>query len=287
MIDVDLIMVNRLLLKAIDTIFALRYTQFMRKIPKTIAGLSARQTEVYKVLLKLGKGTVAEVMREAKMNRTTGYSVLDSLVGKGLVTISGKEPKQEYVAESPDNLLEYLNCEAEEASARAKEVENLIPELKSMHNVMGRPKVMFYEGEEGMERVYEDTLSSHETIRAYANCEDVSRTLPHYFPGYFKRRAAKNIPIRAIFPENPAAFERASLDKEEMRETAIVPTNKYYFSPEINIYDDKIMIASWKEKLGIIIQSKEIADAMKSIYELAWAQAKRIDVRKNSATPQS
>jgi sugar-specific transcriptional regulator TrmB len=251
----------------------------MKKIPKAIAGLSARQSEVYRVLLKLGKGTVAEVMREAKMNRTTGYSVLDSLVGKGLVTISGKEPKQEYVAESPDNLLEYLNHEAEEASARAKEVENLIPELKSIHNVMGRPKVMFYEGEEGLEKVYEDTLSSHEPIRAYANVEDVHRTLPHYFPGYYKRRAGKGIAIRAIFPKNSSALDLTAHDKEEMRETALIPADKYYFSPEINIYDDKIMIASWKEKLGITIQSKEIAEAMKSIFELAWVEAKRIDVR--------
>ena len=32
-----------------------------------------------------------------------------------------------------------------------------------------------------------------------------------------------------------------------------------------------------REKLGIIIESSEIADAMKKIYELAWAEAKRLD----------
>jgi len=37
------------------------------------------------------------------------------------------------------------------------------------------------------------------------------------------------------------------------------------------------MIASWCEKLGIIIESSEIADAMKKIYELAWAEAKRLE----------
>ena len=62
-----------------------------------------------------------------------------------------------------------------------------------------------------------------------------------------------------------------------MRETAIVPADKYYFSPEINIYDDKVMIASWKEKLGIIIESHEISDAMKKVFELSWAEAKRLD----------
>ena len=33
------------------------------------------------------------------------------------------------------------------------------------------------------------------------------------------------------------------------------------------------MIASWREKLGIIIESAEIADAMKKTYELAWIGA--------------
>ena len=72
------------------------------------------------------------------------------------------------------------------------------------------------------------------------------------------------------------AEERAKHNKEEMRTAVLVPKDKYCFSPEINIYDNKVMIASWREKLGIIIESEEIADAMKKIYELAWLGAKSI-----------
>ena len=42
-----------------------------------------------------------------------------------------------------------------------------------------------------------------------------------------------------------------------------MPPDRFYFSPEINIYDNKVMIAPWREKLGVIIESAEIADAMK------------------------
>jgi hypothetical protein len=101
--------------------------------------------------------------------------------------------------------------------------------------------------------------------------------MPHYFPKYYKRRTNKGIHIRAIIPSNPAGMERVNEDINEARESALVPENKVYFSPEINIYDNKIMIASWKEKLGIIIESKEIAEAMKTIYELAWKEAKRME----------
>ena len=101
--------------------------------------------------------------------------------------------------------------------------------------------------------------------------------LPGYFPDYYHRRAKAGIFIRAIAPVTEIGIERRSHDKEEKREIAFVPKDKYYFSPEINIYDNKVMIASWREKLGIIIESAEIADAMKKIYELAWSEAKRLD----------
>ena len=44
------------------------------------------------------------------------------------------------------------------------------------------------------------------------------------------------------------------------------------------------MIASWREKLGIIIESAEIADAMKKIYELSWQRAKEIEKETKSQT---
>lgn len=240
-------------------------------------GFSEKEVLVYLALLELGKGTVTQISRKAGINRPTGYHILASLESKELVKASGKEPKQEYVAESPDQIEKMLLGKIENDKLYIKEAQKIIPELKSMHNVADRPKVLFYEGKEGLEKVYEDTLTSHETIRAYASVEDVSLALPHYFPLYFKRRAKKGIPIRAIFPESPEARKLTFFNEEEKRTSVIVPREKYGFHPEINIYDNKVMIASWREKLGIIIESTEIADVMKKVFELAWIEAERLD----------
>ncbi len=239
-------------------------------------GFTNKEINIYLALLEIGKGTVAEIARKAGINRPTGYHILAGLESKGLVKISGKEPKQEFVAESPDKIESLLLAQLTENEKRLTQARELIPELKSLHNIAERPKIMFYEGKQGLQRAYEDTLTSHEEILAYASVEDIEPTLPHYFPEYYKRRTKKGIPIRAIFPESPEARERASLDKEEKRQSLIIPAS-FGFHPEINIYDNKIMFASWREKLGIIIESAEIADAMKKIYELAWAEAKRLD----------
>jgi sugar-specific transcriptional regulator TrmB len=240
-------------------------------------GFSEKEALVYLALLELGKRTVSPIARSSNINRTTVYDILDSLVAKGLVSVSGKEPLQEYIAESPDKILNLVKRDIESKQATLKQAEDLVPQLKSMHNVSERSQVRFYEGAEGLEQVYEDTLTSQETIRAYANVNEMHAALPNYFPKYYKRRTNKGIHIRAIIPANEAGKERTGKDKEEARESALVPADKVYFAPEINIYDNKVMIASWREKLGIIIESQEIADAMKTIYELAWAEAKRLE----------
>lgn len=240
-------------------------------------GFSEKEIVVYLALLELGKGTVSAIARKAGIQRTTCYTVLDSLVGKKVAVVSGKEPKQEYVAQSPDTIVEMLKQQVNSLQEQLKNAEKLVPQLKSIHNIGNRPKVKFYEGKAGLKEVYEDTLTSHEEIRAFATLDDMYQALPGYFPDYFKRRAKKRIPIKAIIPATEAAFERLPFNEAEMRTSALIPVDKFRFSPEINIYDNKIMIASWKENLGIIIESEEIADAMKKIHDLAWQEAERLD----------
>ena len=255
----------------------------MNNIPQNLRdsllsmGFSEKEANVYLALLELGKGAVSNIARKAGLNRTTGYHILDSLAGKGLVSISGKEPLQEYVAESPERITELLKAKFEEYEKYLNQAKQTVPQLKSFHNVSDRPKVRFYEGKQGLIDVYEDTLNSREPILAYANIEAMDKALPGYFEGYYKRRTKKGIKIRAIFPENPQSIFRTSRNKAEARESVLVPEDRYYFSPEINIYNNKVMVASLKERLGIIIESTEIADAMKKIFELAWIGAKTLE----------
>ncbi len=240
-------------------------------------GFSEKETDVYIGLLELGKGTVSKISLQAGINRTTGYDILASLVSKKLVTISGKEPKQEYAAEPPISITDYLKRQIAETEVHIKETEKILPELDLLYTFENRPKIRFYEGIEGIKHIYEESLMSSETILAYAAVDDIEKTVPDYFRSYRERRAKKGIPIRAIFPNTKEAIERKSHDIEEKREAVLVPKETYNFSPEINIYDNKVMIASWREKLGITIESEEIAEAMKKIYELAWGRAKELE----------
>jgi len=240
-------------------------------------GFSEKEIVVYVALLSLGKGIVTKISRTASISRTTTYDVLDSLTQKGLVRISGKEPKQEYIVEPPEKLEKYIIGEIEKKNNNLNKIKDIIPELRSVYLEGERPKIKFYEGLEGLMEVYDDTLTAKETIVAYACYEDMEPLLPKYFETYYKRRVEARISARGIAPNTEMAIGHQKKDLEEMRELSLVPKDKYSFTPDIEIYDNKVMIASWKDKLGIIIESAEISDAMKKIFELAWIGAKNLN----------
>lgn len=241
-------------------------------------GLSKKEASVYIALLTIDRGTVAQTSRKANVNRATTYVILDSLINKGLASMSGKKPKQEYYAESPDKLATYLEKQAEESTRAAEKAKEFASELKLIQKSATRPQIKFYEGIEGLRYVFEDSLKAEsDNIIAFSSIEDQHSVIKGYFPEYYRRRAKRKLFMRAIFPQTSMGIERAKKDPEEYRESVFVPADQFGFHPAINVYDNKVMIASWREKLGIIIESAEIADAMKKIFELAWAEAKRLD----------
>lgn len=236
---------------------------------------SRKESLVYLALLEIGPAKAHAIARKTGLNRTTVYDVVETLLNKGLASKYKKGGSTFFNALDPKQLLQYLDREKEEKAKmiekQKKKVEELLPQLISLQNIYSaKPKVQFFEGEKGMREAYEDTLNSKEIILAYANVQTMHEALPNFFPEYYKRRAQKKIFIRGIFPRNKLSIKRAKHNQEEMRDVRYLPQDSMTFSPEVNIYNNKILVASWKEKMAIIIESKELADLMKLVYGLLW-----------------
>ncbi|MBP9718425.1 hypothetical protein KBD59_03975 [Candidatus Gracilibacteria bacterium] len=247
-------------------------TTYLQKL-----GLTDKESALYIAAMELGISSPAStIAKRAHVNRTTAYDVLETLVEKGLIITHKKKNLYYYEALPPEKLPIYLEEQSKKFARLADEAKEILPELRTHYRAEhDKPRVYFYEGDAGLIRVYEETLTSSEEILAYASDQANQDAIPWYFPEYYKRRTEKKIPIRAIFPDTPMDRLRHSLDGKELRTSLIVPKNIMDFSPEINIFDDKIMIADWKEKLGIIIESKEIAKVFKQSFELAWESAQK------------
>jgi sugar-specific transcriptional regulator TrmB len=248
-------------------------------------GLDEKEIEIYLTNLDLGSQPASVIARRVKMPRNTARYHLDNLVEKGLIEISKKGNTQIYSPEEPKNLINFLESERVEANQKIDDkitkLNEVMAELKSRYRPEStKPKVSFYEGEDGLKRVYDDTLKSTEDIRSFASFDAMHGFLPDYFKTYYDRRVKNKILIRSIHPETKLAKEKTKHDKKEFRESRLIPVSRYHFTPEIQIYDNKINITSFKEKLAILIESQEIYEAMVTIFELAWKEASRLDRRK-------
>lgn len=243
-------------------------------------GLSEKESQVYLASLELDAAGVSEIAKRAGLNRSTTYVILESLKKKGLVGVAGEKEHSTLVftATSPERLQQLAEESVKKFTELVGIAQNIMPELKSMHKgTKKKPRVRYFEGQEGLISAYEDTLTSTETIRAYASIENMHATLRDYFPEYYHRRAGKGIRIRSIHPDTKEARERVQHDKEEFRDSALVPKDTYAFSPEINIYDNKIVFISLVEKFALIMESDELANALKKVFELSWKEAKRLN----------
>ncbi|EKD32878.1 MAG: transcriptional regulator TrmB [uncultured bacterium] len=238
-------------------------------------GFAPSEIKVYGALLELDSGSVTDISKGSGINRTSCYDVLENLVKRGLVSKITKRKKIYFTAGDPRRLLNYLDREKEEVEKKINQqkdqIREVLPELSSLINPRStKPRVAFYEGEKGMREAYEDTLGADGEILAYANVETMHQGLPGFFPEYYTRRTDARIHIKAIMPNNAASIDRTTKDKEELRESKILNDKNLTFSPEVNIYNDKMLIASWKEKMAVIIESKELADLQRLIYWKLW-----------------
>ena len=186
---------------------------------------------------------------------------------------------QYYATEKKENLIRTLKYKkvrlGEEIENQILLLESYGEELSARHWAASRPRITFYEGIAGLEKVYEDTLTARSGLKSWASTDDMLETMPTYFRTYFKRRVAKGIPMRSIHPDTGSAKDITKRNLSELRESALVPLETFSWTPEVQIYNNRVNIASWKEKLGIIIESEEIADAMRAFFDMAFEAAKK------------
>ena len=244
-------------------------------------GLTAKEISVYQTLLATGTQPASIVAYRGDLPRNTVRFNLDKLSEKGFVRKSKRGNTQLYSPETPENVIKFLEIKKNKTNQKIDHQIECLKEVSSelqtkMGASAGRPKITFYEGDDGLVKVYEDTLTSSETIRSFANFDTMHGVLPDYFKTYYNRRAKNNIAIRSIHPATKLALDKTKDDHKVMRESTLIPANQYSFVPEVQCYDNKVIITSFKEKLGVIIESKEIYEFFKVAFELAWLQAKQL-----------
>ena len=232
--------------------------------------IDGKKAEVYLACLEMGGATGYLLAKKTGLKRPTAYDLINQLMKEGLVYKSIKGKIKYFSPADPEVLISKLK-------EKEEKIKSIMPALQNLYNSpKTKPFIRYFEGKEGIKEMYEDSLRSckkGDEILAYVG-DDVYENMSGYIDEYIRRRVGKGIRIRGIYKEAVLAKNFMEKNREQLREVRILPKKDFPISNEIDIYKNKIAIASYgAEMFGMIIESAEIARSQKAIFELAWKGA--------------
>ncbi|TSC58206.1 MAG: transcriptional regulator TrmB [Candidatus Peregrinibacteria bacterium Greene0416_19] len=236
-------------------------------------GIDDKQAQLYLAGLEIGSAPASDYSKRAGINRITSYHLLEQMVHAGRFTVEKKQRGKCYAPVPPEHL-------AVEARKNVDALQRALPELRSLRGAEYRkPHVRFFEGWEGLRHVYDDTLTAKTELLNFANSAVVRRFWPLYDDEYVAERVKRRIHLRGIAPDDATGRRVHGEDREKCREIRLVSAKEFDFANEIKIYDHKVAICSYgsagEDMFGVIIESKEVAETQRQVFEMAWRYAGR------------
>jgi hypothetical protein len=231
------------------------------------AGLTEAQAAAYTTLVKHSPCTPPKLATLINESRTNTYKILEQLEDMGLVSRDETQKKLRYWANNPSLLVDIIKKRRLEAEETEKRYKDSLPGLMDEYfKHSERPGVRYFQGLDGLQQIYEDQLSECQDIEFVRSTADtklygyeVMRKMRGKFPSSgIKRHAfspdAPDIPINWRELDAPRLLERTWLG------------DGYTAPVEWTVYGNKVSIISFgEEAVGMIIESKQIAESLRQL----------------------
>ncbi len=238
-----------------------------------IFGLEPRETRLYLALLESGPASIRDIGDRAGINRGTTHELLKKMQQKGIVSYFPKGKRRHFSAEAPSRLRE-LALKHQDQVNEAMDLleEKVIPQLSHLSPVTGNADVHYYEGDDGIELVLKDILSTvgEQEDKNYCvySAKVVRKHLYRSFPNYTRARIKHDINVRVI-AIGEGGEEAPLANRKWIDEKSSEHAGSY-----IAIYPPKVALISLSDgdlPTAVVIKSKTIADTHQIIFNTLWA----------------
>ncbi len=237
-------------------------------------GLTQEEAKVYIACLEVNGGPASVIAKKAGVHRVSCYHTLENLLRKKLLSQYNKNGVKYFAPEPPEQLQKLVE-------EQMTVVKGLLPELRSLVSAVAfKPKIRFYEGRDGVERVFSESLQARGEILGYTNLRNVTEFFPKFFEEYTHTKLNKKIKTRYLSPTTVESvhvldpFLPKSYDPN-LIEILLVNRDQFLFENEVLIFNHSVGIVSLNadELLGLIVESPTFARTMKAVFDLAWLGA--------------
>lgn len=248
------------------------------KVLKQI-GLTEKGAAVYLACLQLGVGSVVEIAKLSQLKRPTVYLILDDLGKAGLVSQTKKGEKNLFKAERPQKIITDLETKQEL-------IREALPSLEAIYNLdVAKPNIKIGEGTEAVSRAYGSiftylSLHPEEELVIFGSLKDAMVSFEHEVVDFFHRAMAKsrNV-VREIGNDDHQTrkYYRDSFRLNSRHDIKLIRNQGRFFQTDNMIYGNTLVVFSLGEQIFVTtIESANIAETYKTLFNLAWDSGKRI-----------
>ncbi len=252
-------------------------------------GLSDGEISVYLAILKLGLVSAGPIIKETKLQSSSVYHILDSILEKGIVSFEIKNRRKYFYAVSPSRLLDFIEERKKKIEKEKQKIINILPHLSAIQETAKKPEqeTLIFEGWNGIYSAFKEAykqLKPGTTTYAYIITKEFGGADPKQVRWLINKIRQMRENINKKFKKkiimNIIAEKDSQIGKDQTKTsfTNVKFIDKKYTNPAVvNIYGDVTLIAIWlKKPIGIYIVSKEVSASFKNNFDMLWATAESV-----------
>ncbi|MFZ2886186.1 MAG: helix-turn-helix domain-containing protein [Minisyncoccia bacterium] len=228
-------------------------------------GFTDKQARVYLSLLELGESSAYPIARKSGLKTPTTYVILKELLELGVVHAVPRAKKKLFRPLDPKQLF----AKAESRFVDAKAALPSILALVSSPSLA--PVTRSFSGKTQLLNAYFDTLTKPDKMLRGWMSEGAwsEHGLGFFMNEYRPKRLKQNISNQFIVADTKVMREYAKDDETSRKEIRI--DKNLNPQSDLFLYDgNKVIIASFYEEMGVIIESEHIHALLEQIFTAHW-----------------
>jgi sugar-specific transcriptional regulator TrmB len=245
----------------------------------TGAGLSEKEAKIYLATLELGSAAAVAIARKSGINRGTTYLIAENLMLRGLMSSVERNGTRHFSSEPPSHLLARIEKESLTVNDRRASLAAALPELEAMVKCgLPRPSVRYYEGLMGLEAMRQILYRARrDEVLSAVDLDSARDHIPvENIRAHQRMMKTYDLGGRVLYTCSDTTNEETLSHSVSAKthEHRRVSYEDFPFAGEVVIFGNTVALISYSDRIvGSIVEHRDFARTMRSLYELAWKAA--------------
>lgn len=245
-------------------------------------GLTSHEARVLAAVVRASPASASAIAKTTGIARSSVYTTLDALVAKGLVGTSFINEVKQFTSSGHEALMDLLIRQRDEAASRVTSAESLCAAFEGAPTHQNVPRIVFFEGQQGLQRVYLQMLREARDAGPMLILRDEfvwtdAWSFIHE-PAWRERvatlKAQRDLRTRLLV--NDTELEQSKREYYASRratDTRYLPSGITFERYACYVLNDVVSLLSFdaKSMVGIRMSNPALANAFRVQFEALWA----------------